>query len=48
MRLFTNDPANTIVGGFPWVMLPGILVVLAFALHLLSIKQMIKKMKTAE
>lgn len=47
MQYFFNEPANTVVSSFPWVLLPGILVTLAFALHLLSIKQMIKMMKTA-
>ena len=45
MQKFFNEPANTLVGGFPWVLLPGILVSLAIALHLLSIKQMIQMMK---
>jgi hypothetical protein len=47
MQYFFNEPANTVVATFPWVLLPGILVSLAFALHLLSIKQMINMMKTA-
>lgn len=46
MRYFTNDPANTIVADFPWVLLPGVLVVLAVALHLLSLKQMIRMLKS--
>jgi len=47
MQYFFNEPSNTVVATFPWVLLPGILVALAFALHLLSIKQMIKMMKAA-
>lgn len=43
---FFNDPANTLVAGFPWVLLPGILVALALGLHLISIKQMIRMMKS--
>lgn len=46
MRYFTNEPANTIVAGFPWVLLPGCLVILAFLLHLLSIKQMVTIMRS--
>ena len=46
MRYFMNEPANTIVATFPWVLLPGILVALAFGLHLISIKQMLRLMKT--
>jgi len=45
MQYFFNEPANTLVGRFPWVMLPGILVALGLALHLISIKQMILMLK---
>jgi hypothetical protein len=38
-RVFMNEPANTIVTQFPVVWLPGILVPLAYALHILSIRQ---------
>ncbi len=47
MQYFINEPANTIVATFPWILLPGILVTLALILHLLSIKQMINMMKVA-
>ena len=46
MRYFLNDPANTVVATFPWVLLPGILVAMAFGLHLISIKQMLRLMKS--
>ncbi len=45
MRYFDNEPANTLVASFPWVMLPGILVALAFFLHIFSIKQMLWKLR---
>ena len=45
-QIFFNQPDNTLVAGFPWVLLPGILVALAFGLHLISIKQMLKMMKS--
>jgi hypothetical protein len=38
-RVFMNDPANEIVADFPFVLLPGILVPLAFSLHVLSLRQ---------
>jgi hypothetical protein len=38
-RVFMNEPANTIVTQFPVVWLPGILVPLAYTLHILSIRQ---------
>lgn len=47
MQYFFNEPVNTLVATFPWILLPGILVALAIALHLISIKQMIKKMNVA-
>lgn len=46
LQRFFNEPANTIVATFPWVLLPGILVALALGLHLISIKQMIGMMKS--
>lgn len=46
-QYFFDGPSNTIVATFPWILLPGILVMLAFALHLLSIKQMIRILKTS-
>ncbi len=44
-QYFFNEPANTLVARFPWVYLPGILVTLAIALHLISIRQMIQMIK---
>lgn len=38
-RYFMNEPANTIVATFPFILLPGLLVPLAYGLHLLSIRQ---------
>lgn len=43
MRLFMNEPANTVVAYFPFVWLPAFLVPLAYTLHFLSIKQMLDK-----
>jgi hypothetical protein len=39
-RLFTNEPANTIVMEFGFVFLPTFLVPLAYGLHFLSLRQM--------
>ena len=39
IRVFMNDPANTIVTQFPVVWLPGALVPLAYTLHILSFRQ---------
>lgn len=39
IRYFQNEPSNTIVATFPFVYLPGVLVVLAYSLHILSFRQ---------
>ncbi|MBL7841343.1 MAG: hypothetical protein JNJ75_14470 [Cyclobacteriaceae bacterium] len=39
LRVFMNEPANTIVTEFPISMLPAFLVPLAYMLHLLSIRK---------
>ena len=40
-RTFTNEPANTIVATFPFVFLPGILVPVAYYMHIFSLKQLL-------
>jgi hypothetical protein len=39
-RIFNNEPANTIVLTWPFILLPGMLVPLAYYLHFLSIRQL--------
>lgn len=39
VRVFMNDPANTIVAVFPISFLPGFLVPLAYTLHFFSLRQ---------
>ena len=39
IRVFMNEPANTIVTKFPVVWLPALLVPLAYGLHFLSLRQ---------
>jgi hypothetical protein len=34
-----NEPANTLVAKFPFILLPGVLVPLAYGLHILSLRQ---------
>lgn len=43
LRIFMNEPANTIVTKFPIVFLPGILVPLAYYLHFFSLKKLFTK-----
>jgi hypothetical protein len=38
-RYFMNEPANKIVTEFPFIYLPGLLVVIAFVFHILSLRQ---------
>jgi hypothetical protein len=40
MRHFMNEPANTLVAQFPFILLPGILVPLAYSLHIFSLRQL--------
>lgn len=42
-RYFMNEPANTIVAHFPIVLLPAILVPLAYTLHIFSLIQLLGK-----
>jgi hypothetical protein len=42
-RMFNNEPANTIVVAFPYILLPGMLVPLAYGLHFLSLRQLFLK-----
>lgn len=39
VRLFMNEPANTIVATFPYCWLPGIVVPIAYILHILSLRK---------
>jgi hypothetical protein len=43
LRYFMNEPANTIVTYFPFVLLPAFLVPLAYTLHFFSLRQLLTK-----
>jgi hypothetical protein len=43
LRVFMNEPSNTIVTMFPVSWLPGLLVPLAYGLHFLSLRQLFLK-----
>lgn len=45
IRYFMNEPSNEIVSQFPYILLPGILVPIAYGLNILSLRQiyLIKK-----
>jgi hypothetical protein len=42
-RVFMEEPANTIVMKFPFILLPTMLVPLAYGLHFLSLRQLLMK-----
>ncbi|HYF01841.1 MAG TPA: hypothetical protein VEC36_00580 [Patescibacteria group bacterium] len=41
LRVFMNEPANTIVAQFPFVLLPMVLVPLAYFMHIFSLRQLL-------
>ena len=41
IRYFMNEPANTLVAEFPFILLPGVLVPLAYTLHIFSLRQLL-------
>ena len=44
-RYFQNEPANTLVAQFPFILLPGILVPIAYTLHIFSLRQLLTAKK---
>lgn len=40
-RFFMNEPANSIVAHFPFIYLPGLLVPLAYSMHIFSLRQLL-------
>ena len=40
LQYFRNAPANTLIAYFPFILLPGVLVPMAFALHVFSLRQL--------
>jgi hypothetical protein len=46
IRVFMEEPSNTVVAHFPVSFLPGLLVPLAYTLHFLSLRQLLTKRST--
>jgi hypothetical protein len=44
LRYFENEPANVIVGEFPFIYIPAVFVVLAIFMHVFSLRQLLMKM----
>ena len=40
LRYFMNEPANTIVATFPFIYLPGVLVPIAYTMHIFSLRRL--------
>ena len=47
-RYFMNEPSNTLVAQFPFILLPGVLVPLAYSLHIFSLRQLLSKNKSKD
>ena len=43
IRYFMNEPSNTLVGQFPFILLPGVLVPIAYTMHIFSLRQLFLK-----
>jgi hypothetical protein len=41
IRYFMNEPSNTLVGLFPYILLPGVLVPIAYTMHIFSLRQLL-------
>ena len=48
IRYFMNEPANTLVAEFPYILLPGVLVPIAYTMHIFSLRQLLAKEKTKQ
>jgi hypothetical protein len=42
-RYFMNEPSNTLVAQFPYILLPGLLVPIAYTFHIFSLRQLLAK-----
>ena len=45
IRYFMNEPSNTLVAQFPFILLPGLLVPIAYSFHIFSLRQLYIKIK---
>lgn len=43
LRYFMNEPSSGIVASFPFILLPGVLVPLAYSFHIFSLRQLLTK-----
>jgi hypothetical protein len=45
IRYFMNEPSSILVSQFPFILLPGILVPIAYTMHIFSLRQLLAKQK---
>ena len=45
IRYFMNEPSSIIVSQFPFILLPGVLVPIAYTMHIFSLRQLFAKQK---
>ena len=45
IRYFMNEPSNTLVAQFPFILLPGVLVPIAYTMHIFSLRQLLAKQR---
>jgi len=48
IRYFMNEPANTLVAQFPFILLPGVLVPIAYTMNIFSLRQLLAKEKVSQ
>lgn len=48
LRYFMNEPSNNLVAQFPFILLPGVLVPLAYSLHIFSLRQLLAKRESIQ
>ena len=48
LRYFMNEPANTLVAQFPFILLPGVLVPIAYTMNIFSLRQLLVKEKASQ
>jgi len=46
IRYFMNEPSNSLVAQFPFILLPGVMVPIAYSFHIFSLRQLFIKNNT--
>ncbi len=47
LRYFMNEPSNALVVRFPFILLPGVMVPIAYSMHIFSLRQLLKEKNIA-